>query len=1576
MYILFSCLVLVIFISPPYYMYHARHYIYFYVFFYGYILTDAGYHLYFDHPTIEGGKGDIIHQQENNKNIWETIHFGLCFFLFVITGTTPHPIHPFNITNQLGDKGDHKTRHSPEACASVFSWAVFQWVNPLVTFGFSNPISRNDLYPLTHQHRARYAHENFTAAIKENVSPTRITTGRMIRQLLYRIYKANEKSIWVQFIFSNAAVLISYLNPYFQQLFLEYIEQKKENTSSPTTLHVAYGYVLMMFLAALGKMLFTSIQLYVGRRWNIRTLCMLDAEIYAKALRRKDTYTTTESSKKKDGPTEDKDEGNEMNKNDEDHGDANNGIGKITNLMSLDADHIADLPAYIFMFYNAPLEMVIAMIYLYYLLGSAAIVGLGVLVIFFPMTYVLVNKVRQAYMNLSRAEDKRNNLVNELLQGIRIIKYAASELNWQSRIMDARNGELKQIRRTCILDIIMSVGYLTMPVLVSACSFIWYVKVCQRELTASVVFVSITLFDMLQSPIMLVPDAISAFTEAYVSLKRISAYLKDPEVQPPTRSDTSSSSSSSPRVGFDRSIFQWPNNNNSSTENDRNTTPSSEQPKEISEQTPLLSNNSDNDKKYVQDSSSSTSSHHTPFQLRILHAFDFPPNQLSLVYGSTGCGKSSLLHALLGEMDTMEGKAYLPLSGFPHHSNTAAYHRDNNNDGENDSMDHRGYHDEEGHTFYSGAIAAAFSNSVAYAAQQPFLLQATIRENILFGQPYEAERYQKVLWQCALVKDLSILPHGDQTEIGEKGISLSGGQKQRVSLARVIYSYAKVVLLDDCLSAVDSHTARHIFEHCINGSLLKRRTVVMVTHHIQLCLPAAHFLVRLDQDGTVAACDTVEKLQTSDKFIEACFAANNSISSDTTSSSSSTTETEMLCSKNPLIENNMGVVDGPQKEEIGKLIQDEQSEKGQVKMKVYVTYLRACGGWLFWVILALFFSTSRILVFAENWWLRIWAAAYTSSSQQTPFTSSFAHFGTGVFDDSDDGTINILQIHQESTAISSKNNITLITIQENTSNVTVDYYISVYVIICLTFVICDALRNILLYWGSIRGARTLFIQLLDRITHAPLRFFDTTPSGRILNRFGTDMTVIDMQMARTAGILIECLTGMIAASIIISVITPHFVVVAVATAFIYLIIGLYYLRSSRELKRLNSVNRSPIYSHFTETLSGVTTIRAFGQQYQFLSAMYDKLDTYITPYYLLWMVNRWLLIRMDTAGALMSFGAGILILQNVDSIDAGMAGISLIYARTFLVHVYWMIRQYTQVEINMNSVERIQEYLELDQEPRNQPKPPKYWPMTAKLQIRDLYIRYAPELDPVLRGISFDVHDKEKIGIVGRTGSGKTTLALSLFRFLEPSSSVESDAIKDGQIILDGIDITQIDLTSLRSSLTMIPQDAALFSGTIRSNLDPFEEHTEDALWAALERVHIKSVILDLDQPVSHGGQNFSQGQRQLLCMARALLRSNNKLIIMDEATASVDFEMDAKIQCTIRQAFQDSTLICVAHRLRTVIDYDRVLVIDQGRVVEYDTPWNLLNQSPPSLFRAMCEQSGELNTLIDMARPTTNTNK
>ncbi|KAI7876125.1 P-loop containing nucleoside triphosphate hydrolase protein [Lichtheimia hyalospora FSU 10163] len=1396
-------------VSPLYQFYPARHYIYVFTFYYGVLMLDAIYRLYATFQNELWMMTPVLLR-------WWIIYGGVCTILFILTGTVPQPLHPKNLVPETGTvtiKEGYILRNdrrlSPEATASIFSWTLFQWINPLVMLGYSRPLETHDLYALTFQHLARFAHMDFLWSGRKHCRT----------KILFRLYHANRRTIWTQFACSTLAVVFAYAQPYYQQRFLEYFEQRHH-----MNIETAYGYAFAMFAAAMIRLLFMGIQLWAGRRWNVRTLCMLDSEIYAKTLRRKESHHTS--------------------------------TGKITNLMSVDADRIADIPASIFMFYNAPLELAIAIFYLYNLLGVASVIGLGMFLILSPISWFLIRQLRTAYDNLSSAEDRRNQLLNELFQGIRMIKYAAWESTWQSKIMGARDIELGHLKHTFVMDVAMSIGYLMAPVLVSACAFIWYVKVDNHELSASVVFVSITLFDMLRNPIMLIPDAISIFTEAYVSLKRISDYLDHPEVendQQQQQRDTN--------LGFaSSSIFTWPRDYD--IHNDDSTR--KEHSNDHHERKPLL----DNPVPSLTPSSygAAAASPLPPFQLRIPHGFDFPKNKLSLVIGSTGSGKTSLLHAVLGEMDTISGGSHRPAM-------------------------------------------------VSYVAQYPFLQQTSIRDNILFGMPYHKGRYYQVLHQCALVKDLAILPDGDMTEIGEKGISLSGGQKQRVSLARAVYSMAQTILLDDCLSAVDTHTAQHIFHSCLMGDLLKDRTVVMVTHHVPLCLPAAKFLVKMDPEGRVAAFGDTDTLLKAGTLADVIGNSNCHGDDNGTPTIKVTRENDQQQHQQQEPTQDNAADDVAQDKRGEKFISEERAARGHVKLKVHATYLKACGGWPFWILLCLFFVGSRVLVFVETWWLRIWAAAYSIN----------------------DNTL----VHKQMTSFLSAT---------SSDNVPVDYYIMVYVLLCLAFVVCDTVRNVLLYYGSLRGARRLFNQLLDRVIHAPMRFFDTTPIGRLLNRFGADMVVIDMQMARTASMMVECVTGMVASSIIISAITPQFIVLALIT-------GMLYLHCSRELKRLNSISRSPIYSHFTETLAGAVTIRAFAQQRQFLVNMYNKLDEFASPFYTLWMVNRWLLVRMDTAGACMTLGATILLLKNQDTIDAGMAGISLIYARSFLSHVYWMIRQYTQVEMNLNAVERVQEYLELEQEPQGQCIPPEQWPSNATLKIRNLNVRYAPHLDPVLRNISFDVNDKEKIGVVGRTGSGKTTLGLALFRFLEAST---------GSILLDGIDIAHVDIYNLRSRLTMIPQDAALFSGTVRSNLDPRNEHSDTVIWRALSRVHMTSTIQSLDESVTDGGANWSQGQRQLLCMARALLQQS-KLIVMDEATASIDFEMDAKIQQTIHTEFADSTLICIAHRLHTIIDYDRVLVLDQGRVVEFDTPCQLLS-NPNSMFRAMCEQSGDFDTLVKRA--------
>ncbi|ORX56336.1 hypothetical protein DM01DRAFT_1018486 [Hesseltinella vesiculosa] len=1402
--------------------------------------------------------------------------------LWVLVGTIPRPLNPKNLeidAHETVEVRDHKVYRSdlalsPEATAGILSWTAFYWMQSLVSFGYRHPIARSDIYAMTYYHLARFSYLEFTSTKEWCES----------KRLVRRLYATNKLAIWLQFVFSTAAVFLSYVSPYFQQRFLEYIENPNGRP-----LQVAYTYVFGMFAGSIIKLICNNIQLYYGRRWNVRTLAMLDSEIYDKTLRRKDMS------------------GKVVGKDDKENTEKASGTGKITNLMSIDADRLADLPAYVFMFYNAPVEVVIATVYLYYLLGTAAFVGVGAMILCFPLTTYIITKLGKKYEELTAARDRRNDLLNELLQGVRMIKFFAWEDNWTDRVKTVRAEEVKALVWNIIYDIMLEVLFASVPVFVTASSFIYYTKVAGNELSASVVFVSITLFAMLRRPIILIPDSFTTFMECYISLKRIVNYLSEPEVGDGIApvaikvSPGQTPQDAVARTGFEESTFKW------------HVAPPSE-------------DDAKDKTKSVEEEEAQT----TPFSLQT-PAFDFPTGQLTLVCGPTGSGKTSLLFALLGEMDITSGHAFLPSKNSIVTDQVFSM--------VDETTDLR-------------------LNKVAYVAQTPYLQQASIRDNILFGEPFDAARYKKVLYACALIPDLKTFADSDRTEIGEKGISLSGGQKQRVSLARAVYSHAKTVLLDDCLSAVDSHTAKHIFYHCIKGDLLRHRTVVLVTHHVRLCLPAAQYLVKVEQ-GRVAGHGHIAALRSSgellalvgDEMTNASSASNSEDEDDEANQDPASHDWDSFD-----VETDAALTK--------KLVEEETSAEGSVKLEVYRAYFNACGGVWFWAVLMLSYIITRVFMFGETWWLRLWAAAYAEPS---PFASFAANDNTALF------IVNTLRTWA--------------------NQVDVNYYIGVYVLICFGSILGGTLRNVVLFWGSLRGARILFFQLFQRVLHAPMRFFDTTPIGRILNRFGKDITVIDLRMARSANFLLDCAVGLIQSTIIITFITPQFAVVAFIVSGLYFLIGSYYLSTSRSLKRLNSVSRSPIYTHFTETIVGVTTIRAYGQQTNFLYSLYDKVDTYIAPYYLLWMANRWLYCRMEFTGAFVTLSAGVFILTNLKYMDAGLAGISLYYAYTFLESVFWFIRQYTEVEMNLNSVERVQEYLQIDQEAPaviDGRRPPTTWPAEGAIQVKDLEIRYAPELDAVIRRISFDVKPHEKVAVCGRTGSGKSTMALAFFRLLETSH---------GSIEIDGIDIGHIGLEDLRSKITIIPQDAVLFSGTIRSNLDPFSEHEDSELWDALHRVHLISstpttsntiatntpstssgastlsaeqvhqtnVFENLESPISEDGKNLSQGQRQLLCMARALLR-RNKVVIMDEATSSVDFETDRKIQTTIATEFSQCTIICIAHRLHTVIDYDRILVLDNGEVVEYENPYTLINDSQ-SAFYKMCRKSGEFDTLYAAAK-------
>ncbi|GCF00367.1 Transporter of the ATP-binding cassette [Zygosaccharomyces mellis] len=924
------------------------------------------------------------------------------------------------------------------------------------------------------------------------------------------------------------------------------------------------------------------------------------------------------------------------------------------------------------------------------------------------------------------------------------------------------------------------------------------------------------------------------------------------------------------------------------------------------------------------------------FKLRNMD-IDFKVGKLNVVIGPTGSGKTSILMALLGEMKLLTGNIVVP------------------------SLNPRGL---------LPIDADGMTNSIAYCSQAAWLLNDTVRSNILFNSPYSEARYNDVIEACGLKRDFEILSAGDMTEIGERGITLSGGQKQRISLARALYSNSRHLLLDDCLSAVDSHTASWIYDNCITGPLMEGRTCILISHNIALTLRNAELVVLLENGQVKAQGDPMTLLHQgylgADELVKSSIMSRHNSSVNLKAKSSTSVK---KLAKTPK-DSTKPQQNEDERKKAGKLVKEETKAEGVVGLDVYKWYLKIFGGWKTFSILVSAFVFAQCMYIGQSWWVRDWAS-HNVANRIFAFRENLSSVGYQAFGRVD-AYINYVA--------SLPNRMAVAMHTEPVGPHSTFYYLTIYFLIGVAQSVLSAFKTILSFIAGLNASKKIFNLLLKMVLHAKLRFFDSTPIGRIMNRFSKDIEAVDQELTPFFEGAFYSLVTCVSTVVLITFITPQFLIVAVIIAVLYYFIGYFYLAGSRELKRLDSISRSPIYQHFSETLVGVTTIRAFGDESRFIQENLHKIDENNRPFFYLWVANRWLAMRIDLIGSLVVFGAGVFILLNIDHIDSGMAGISLTYAITFTEGALWLVRLYSNVEMNMNSVERLKEYMVVDQEPYNQPSmtPPLDWPQQGRVEMNDLSLRYAPGLPRVIKNVTFTVEPKSKVGVVGRTGAGKSTIITALFRFLDPET---------GHIKIDNVDISLVDLQRLRRSITIIPQDPTLFTGTVKSNLDPYDEYSEHDIFAALKRVNLVSQeeiersnadvasvgsenvnkFLDLNSEISEGGGNLSQGQRQLVCLARSLLRSP-KIILLDEATASIDYQSDAKIQETIRKEFYGNTILTIAHRLRSVIDYDKILVMDQGEVKEYDHPYSLL-LNKNSQFYSMCESSGELEVLIELAK-------
>ncbi|KAH9613030.1 hypothetical protein KSS87_002578 [Heliosperma pusillum] len=842
---------------------------------------------------------------------------------------------------------------------------------------------------------------------------------------------------------------------------------------------------------------------------------------------------------------------------------------------------------------------------------------------------------------------------------------------------------------------------------------------------------------------------------------------------------------------------------------------------------------------------------------------DISSGSLVAVVGGTGEGKTSLISAMLGELP--------PLS-----SDTSAVIR----------------------------------GTVAYVPQVSWIFNATVRDNILFGAPFDSARYERALDVAALRHDLELLPGGDLTEIGERGVNISGGQKQRVSIARAVYSNSEVYIFDDPLSALDAHVGRQVFEKCIKGEL-SGKTRILVTNQL-------HFLSQVDRiilvhDGAIMEEGTFEELSENGLMFQKLMENAGKIEdySEENHDVENNDEKAQISIANGVLDEKLKESSHSKKSSEGKsvLIKKEERETGVVSWNVLMRYKNALGGtWVVMILLSCYVLTEVLRVSSSTW-----LSAWTDQSSSTRYPALF--------------------------------------------------YNAIYALLSFGQVLVTLLNSYWLITSSLYAAKKLHDAMLGSMLRAPMVFFHTNPLGRVINRFAKDLGDIDRNVAVFGNMFLNQVSQLLSTFVLIGIVSTMSLWAIMPLLVLFYGAYLYYQSTAREVKRLDSITRSPVYAQFGEALNGLSTIRAYKAYDRMARINGRSMDNNIRFTLVNMSGNRWLGIRLETIGGLMIWlTATFAVMQNGRAENqeafASTMGLLLSYSLNITSLLTGVLRLASLAENSFNAVERVGTYIDLPSEAPaviESNRPPPGWPSSGSIKFEDVVMRYRPELPPVLHGVSFSVPPSDKVGIVGRTGAGKSSMLNALFRIVE---------LERGRILIDDYDIANFGLTDLRRVLGIIPQAPVLFSGSVRFNLDPFTEHNDADLWEALERAHLKEVIrrnpLGLDFEVSEAGENFSVGQRQLLSLARALLR-RSKILVLDEATAAVDVRTDALIQKTIREEFKSCTMLIIAHRLNTIIDCDRVLLLEAGKVVEYDTPERLLMKEE-SAFSKMVQSTGAAN--------------